>query len=219
MGPGKSKSSVRCPTVEQLRSLNSGDMLLLTPPTSKPDPTGAVWASKTMSFEFHPNAPINVARAMRDMEISYPIVSLANRKRTPLFTVDRKMSPLRHHHLEKLLPLVLENIGVDESRRSKLSWHSFRIWLACALKANNHSKDEIMALCRWASPQSVDLYARMNEGDYAYCVARAMEQTVDSTMAQTINMVDEDAWWKMGKEAAQACASMKDDEYSDDDDK
>ena len=35
----------------------------------------------------------------------------------------------------------------------------------------------------------------------------------------TFNMVDEDAWWKMGKEAAQACASMKDDDCSDDDEK
>jgi hypothetical protein len=41
---------------------------------------------------------------------------------------------------------------------STLSWHSVRISLACALHAVNCPDATIQLICRWASPDSLELY-------------------------------------------------------------
>ena len=69
------------------------------------------------------------------------------------------------------------------------SWHSARIYLACALLAAGASHGQIQALCRWVSEQSLHIYARLNETTYAYWVDKAMKARVDSSRT-TMLMAD-----------------------------
>ena len=63
------------------------------------------------------------------------------------------------------------------------SWHSARIYLACALLDAGASSGQIQAMCRWLSEESLHIYARMNETTYSYWLARAMTARVDSVRA------------------------------------
>ena len=69
------------------------------------------------------------------------------------------------------------------------SWHSFRIYLACALRAAGASAGEIQALCRWVTEQSLAIYARMNETDYVHWLRRAAVADVNSVRATSLAAV------------------------------
>ena len=66
------------------------------------------------------------------------------------------------------------------------SWHSGRIYLACALQAAGASSGQIQAMCRWVSEKSLHIYARMNETTYAYWVRQALLARVDSTRTTSL---------------------------------
>ena len=63
------------------------------------------------------------------------------------------------------------------------SWHSFRIYLACALLAAKVDGPTIQAMLRWRSPEALKLYARWNAGDYADMLKRACAADVTSVRA------------------------------------
>ena len=71
-------------------------------------------------------------------------------------------------------------------RAAKLSWHSFRVWLACALLATGATPEQIMLLLRWSSEEARKLYARMGVGVSAALVAAAPGAVVDSVRSHTL---------------------------------
>eukprot|EP00965_Chrysotila_dentata_P018981 632857-Pleurochrysis_carterae.AAC.1 len=49
----------------------------------------------------------------------------------------------------------------DHKTARVFSWHSLRIGLARALRAAGCPDENIQLICRWASPQSLRVYARL----------------------------------------------------------
>jgi len=58
------------------------------------------------------------------------------------------------------------------------SWHSFRIGLACSLRAAGAPDWVILALCRWRSSNSIPVYARINYAASAQWIDDAGRQQV-----------------------------------------
>ena len=75
---------------------------------------------------------------------------------------------------------------LPEAQAALYSWHSGRIYLACALKAAGATGGQIQAMCRWVSEQSLHIYARMNETTYTYWVRKALAARVDSTRTTSL---------------------------------
>ena len=75
---------------------------------------------------------------------------------------------------------------MDAVTARRYSWHSFRIALACALLAAGASESVILALCRWRSPFSLRIYARMSSVDSAAWLDAAAAQRLGSIQAATV---------------------------------
>ena len=56
--------------------------------------------------------------------------------------------------------------GVGAANAKHYSWHSARIYLACALLAAGATHAQIQALCRWQTEDSLRIYARLNVAKY-----------------------------------------------------
>ena len=76
---------------------------------------------------------------------------------------------------------------------SRWSLHSLRIGCASALLAAGAKPDLIQALCRWRSPQSALIYARIGPTDYSYWMDRVANQKVDAITAKRVFDVRIDA--------------------------
>jgi hypothetical protein len=74
------------------------------------------------------------------------------------------------------------------------SWHSFRIYLACALLAAGADSETIKAMLRWRSNEALALYARVNiDKDAALrntATAQYVMVMVDSIRTATISSID-----------------------------
>ena len=66
-----------------------------------------------------------------------------------------------------------------------MSPHSFRRYLACALKAEGAADSTIQALLRWKSAESLKLYAILNDNTYADLVDSAANANVASVRTAT----------------------------------
>ena len=74
--------------------------------------------------------------------------------------------PVRQGYADKMLRgLLLTSMSPEVARR--YSWHSFRIGLACALRAAGAPDSVILALCRWKSAAPLRCCARMSSADSA----------------------------------------------------
>ena len=73
------------------------------------------------------------------------------------------------------------------ARVSRYSWHSFRISLACRLKAcGKYDDSTIQEACRWASSHSLRLYSRISKKAYADMLQDASNVQIDSVQAATL---------------------------------
>jgi hypothetical protein len=61
------------------------------------------------------------------------------------------------------------NVSVEDLK--DFSIHSFRIFVACALLAANVPRQTIKRLHRWRGDLSLEIYARLNNGEWATHVA------------------------------------------------
>ena len=62
------------------------------------------------------------------------------------------------------------------AKRAKLySAHSWRVWLASALRMCDASDPLIMAFGRWLNPESVKIYARLTTEEYAHWMNEIMK--------------------------------------------
>ena len=106
----------------------------------------------------------------------------ARRASTPLFgsTVGEEFT---HAQLDAALELLLvAGAGVAEPDSHKYSVHSFRIFTPCALLAAGAPRWLIKRMLRWRGDESLEVYARVNDEDWARHGARALEQRVDSSI-------------------------------------
>ena len=90
------------------------------------------------------------------------------------------------------LPLALKAVArlhpeiLQTSHISRFSWHSFRISLACRLRAIHADDGTIQALCRWRSTESLVKYRRLGRTEYADLLESAAQARIDSIQAATL---------------------------------
>ena len=189
---------VYAPTQEQLRNLKVGDYVAIRPPLSKADPFGGVWCGRTIHLPWMPmeKAPINAARMLALMELSYPCGGMKMRKQTPLFTITKNVdAAFKQCHVEPLFDHVLLLIGVPVQQIKCYSFHSFRIFLACALLARGASDSMIQAMLRWQSPQSLRVYARINASQYGSVIMDALLADISSVQAHNLPTTEPDQFF------------------------
>ena len=114
----------------------------------------------------------------------------ADRSRTPLFG-PAPGEEFTHHQLDSALELLLtEGAQVPESELHNYSVHSFRIFAACALLAANCPRWLIKRLLRWRGDESLEIYARVNNADWAIWTSKLLDVTVKSSIASRLTYMD-----------------------------
>lgn len=84
-------------------------------------------------------------------------------------------APISSSLLDRLLAAALKKLTPQDA--GKYSWHSFRIQLACNLLKAGRRPDEIMALCRWQSEESLRTYARLGWDQYSELLLSSQHTT------------------------------------------
>ena len=177
------------PTLEQLESLSDGDLAILIPPKSKCDQFGLEWGQSPIYLRFSSTAPICAARALRDVECALPRHGLQDRESTALFTNDNG-APLTSQALDALFKACLSDAGVPTKSTARYSPHSFRRYLACALKASGVADSTIQALLRWKTSESLKLYSFLSDESYADLVDGAGHADVSSVRTNALPRAD-----------------------------
>jgi len=77
--------------------------------------------------------------------------------------------------------------GLHRCHATRFSIHSFRIGFACTLLAAGCDGFTIQALCRWKSPESLKVYARLNPDDYAGWITKAYGRRAESTTTRNLS--------------------------------
>ena len=80
---------------------------------------------------------------------------------------------------------------VSEAEAAHLSWHSWRVRLACKLKAAGCDNQTIQAMVRWATDQAVSIYARYERDSYWDTLHRAAQQDATSVQFTALPEIDE----------------------------
>jgi len=173
----------RSPTRLQLMGMREGDFAIVTPPPSKKDPHGIVWGCKPIWLDFRRGEKGCAARALRDLELVLPIDE-GQRPSTPLF-VDRAGLCIKGSFVRRVFK---DSILTFKSGRDakKLSTHSFRITLGCKLKAAGCADSVIMAMCRWQSLKSLEIYCRQTPEEYARVLGKARRADAKSVQVTSL---------------------------------
>ena len=178
---------VAAPSQAQLQGLRRGDFALITPPPSKADHFGTFFGNRPVWLPFV-DAPGNAAAALAQLELRVPIAA-AERKTSPLF-LEAPSSPLGASRADRLLKYLLRQV-MSKDEAARYSWHSFRIGLACALLAKGARPELIQALCRWKSPESLVIYARLNAETYGDWVLSALQARISSVQTANLPPIDD----------------------------
>jgi hypothetical protein len=183
---------VRAPTEAQLLALRPGDKAGLLAGPCKNDPWGAFFAAHPLYFAYDPEDADNTAVRLRTLVLRCPVP--ADRLRaTPLFTSTSLFEPMRHRDLDcSLHALLVVVFGAQGAE--KYSWHSFRVGLACALLAAGAPEATILALCRWRSPSSLRVYARISFEDYTSWLRRAEAEDVQAIQGPNLPPLPGQVW-------------------------
>ena len=181
--------AVADPSAEQLASLASGDYCVIKPPTSKADPFGLHFTTKPIYLPFADNLG-NAARNVATLVTAVPI-STDQRPSVPLFSFNAGGVAMGHAEASHVLQHALK-AAFPLADSSRWSMHSLRIGAATALMKAGASMELIQALCRWRSPKSVNIYARLGARDYGTWLLRAQTQHADSSTTRNLPRFDYD---------------------------
>lgn len=178
---GTMYDSQRAPR-ELLESPSVGDFVVLTPCPSKSDQLGIVWGGTPIWLPFQREEPLCAFAALARIELED---ACWKERVTALFT-DDDGQPLVAGRMNKILQHLLLR-EMPKATTKLYSWHSARIYLATVLKESGASEEEVQALCRWQTPASVKIYARMSNNHYAHLLGRAMKARVSTARAQALS--------------------------------
>ena len=183
------KQLIAAPTASQLRSLASGDYVVIQPPPSKCDPFGQRWANNLIYLPFDALAGINAARALAQWELTAQIAP-EKRRSTPLFCGPAGPgSSLTHAQLDSIFQRLLRWILTDEKEARWYSIHSFRAYLANALLASGRSDAQIQVALRWATSEALQVYKTTNIEEYGSWLLTAEQQVVSGLRARALPTV------------------------------
>ena len=164
------------------QEFRDGGYALLRPPPSKSDPFSLHWGPCTVYLRYSATEPINAARELAREEMRRG-VDPAKREEAPLF-VTEDGEPWRHYELATTFNAIITAIR-GKARAKQVSMHSWRVYLACALLAQNASFATIQAMLRWRSEDALRIYARMNDFKYAEWLTAAQGAAISSVRTTT----------------------------------
>ena len=70
------------------------------------------------------------------------------------------------------------------------SVHSFRIFVACALLAAKAPRWLIKRMLRWRGDESLEVYARLNNTEWAEWTSKLVDVAVQSTISSRLSYMD-----------------------------
>ena len=162
----------------------SADRVHIIPPPSKADQDGRKWAASQVVSRFNPNDPLNLFCELAEYEVRRAIDGAEVRQLAPLLLA-RDGQSWRKPALDAFFALLIAAIvGPDAAKR--YSVHSYRIYLACALRAAGAGKELIMEMLRWSSEDALKLYARINSEEDAALRDAAAVAVIDSVRSGTL---------------------------------
>ena len=128
----------------------------------------------------------DAARAIHYLAVlrNIPSIPPAEKELTPVF-VNFENKAWKGDALARIFHDILIAVGLTEEQASKLSMHSWRIYLACALLDAGASDATIQMMLRWRSTEALRIYARMNDATYSKWLSQASAATVSSTRTTT----------------------------------
>ena len=179
------------PSPAQLRALKEGDVALIHSPPMKNDQYGDKYGVYPSYLSYYPEDD-SAAYRLAQIELCFPVRG-AHRRETPLFCAEVGAA-MTHSQLDNTLRALLLRVLQDENEAAKYSWHSFRIALACgALKVmgnNPETRATIQAICRWATVESLKVYARL-EATTADIVKEASRVDFSSVLVANAQLPDD----------------------------
>jgi len=189
------------PTVEMLRTMRDGDMAWILPVCCKNDPTNKKFGGTPVPSRYHSTRPICFAREVAKYEIMRRWTQEANGIVEPrsrqLLIVGPGREPWTKRGLDGAFGKVLRTV-CDEGRAQRLSLHSFRTWLACALLAAGATADQIMVMCRWSSESARRLYSRITDSKQDALREAGEAATIDVMRTATLTAALDSAVTRTG---------------------
>ncbi|MGA1354738.1 MAG: hypothetical protein ACO32I_08220 [Candidatus Limnocylindrus sp.] len=174
------------PSREQLLAMRAGDMVYLTPCSSKPDQFGEEHCTFPTVL-LYDGTQRSAAGAIRDIELETPCRGTARRAQA-LFA-DEQGAPYSYYVLNNWLRLVLTAL-IGAEAAAVFSWHSFRIELACLLRSAGCPDSMIQLLCRWKCPASVQKYAQVGSADNIRWIQMAHAVRFDAVRTNNLVQLD-----------------------------
>ena len=178
------------PPAELLRSPWIGDFAIVVPPPSKADPFGEVWGALPIYLHYAPADADSAFCWLSHLELTVPVSGATHRLSTP-FLARPGAAAITASQLDTALRSILTRTPtVGAASAGLYSWHSARIYLACALLASGASTAQIQALCRWQTEESLRIYARLNPEAYRALLRRAASADVTSVSTAALPELD-----------------------------
>ena len=176
------------PTEKEWLSMVDGrDKALLAPRGSKCDQWGTCHGTEPIILPYHDDE-LNAAKWIRDLEVRVPVHGDA-RKHTALFG-DEQGRPYSDATFAAYITGSLRAV-LGDARAKLLSPHSWRVWLASALRMCGASDARIQAMGRWLNPDSIKIYARMDKNEYATWVDKLMAvKRIDTARTTSLPIMD-----------------------------
>ena len=173
------------------RSMKPGDGVYLAHGVAKNDPLGIYFAA-TPSFLAWRAAGRCACRALAEMILGSGVGPAAFAA-TPLFGPEpgRFFSGSQVDAAFQLC--LVKGAGVPEEQLADYSVHSFRIFLACALLAAGCPRWLIMRILRWRGEASLEIYARVSDGQWIDRIDSTLVATVDAAQVPRLPTIDLDA--------------------------
>jgi hypothetical protein len=141
---------------------------------SKTDRANERWGNNSIYLPYDKSCPLNAAVALQQLELDWPVTGL-QRAHAPCFPMNAASQTWSSKTLYWLLRSALLKI-MPKGKVANYSFHSFRAYLATALKKAGVGTEDIMQHLRWASPNSVPIYARDDPQAYGKKVSLALQQ-------------------------------------------
>ena len=218
----------RTPVAPTPENIRRATRLRIRPAASKADPFNIHWGSLEMFFNLVDGEHMNVAVALRDMELAYPC-SPEERATYPLvFDASARVVGVPpavsrawlDHKLRSMLAMIM-----DPSEAEQRSWHSWRVTLACSLRAARDAKhpdgrslDLVKVFGRWRSDSAVELYGRLDADAYAGHVSASLAADAASInasgTAEAMDSVDPPLFESMAAEQDDAETDVEADSLS-----
>ena len=136
----------RAQLVAALNGAHTLVMVYVIPPPCKNDPTGTKFGNSPVPSRYHPSRPINLAREMLRYELMRSTEGLDRATAPMVLGPSGKM--WTKPQLDKFFKALFAHV-TEPARLARLTVHSFRVYLACALLAAGATPEQVMQLLRW----------------------------------------------------------------------